>query len=56
MFIFYNITIDFAIQLTGYHYSVNVNLAKPQQAKEKINGKLQISVSGDNGMLSYINL
>ena len=56
MFVFYNITIDFAISLTGYHYSVNVNLAEPHQAKEKINGKLQISVYGDNGMLSYINL
>ncbi|XP_046641958.1 pancreatic lipase-related protein 2-like [Daphnia pulicaria] len=39
-----------------YHYAVNINLAKPQEAKDHIKGKLRLSVSGDQDILRNIKL
>jgi hypothetical protein len=38
------------------HYAVNVNLAKAQNAKMTVNGKLGLTVGGDKGAVSNVQL
>ncbi|XP_046641911.1 pancreatic lipase-related protein 2-like isoform X2 [Daphnia pulicaria] len=52
--IFFNTGPDFPF--CRYHYAVNINLAKPQEAKDHIKGKLRLSVTGDRDILLNIKL
>ena len=38
------------------HYAVNISLAKPQDAKSTVNGKIGLSVGGDRGAVSNVQL
>jgi hypothetical protein len=38
------------------HYAVNVSLAKPQDVKSTVNGKIGLSVGGDRGAVSNVQL
>lgn len=38
------------------HYAVTISLAKTQNAKSTVNGKLGLSVGGDRGAVSNVQL